>query len=160
MARKVRELSPPAGLARILFRLPIGLYRAGLGWMFGDRFLLLNHLGRKSGLPRQAVLEVVDHDPQTDVYIIAVGFGETSQWYLNLLAQPEASIQVGRRKLDVTAQTLAPEEAGQVMVDFARRYPGEAKLARLLGYEVDGSEADFRQMGEMMTLVALIPRSS
>jgi deazaflavin-dependent oxidoreductase (nitroreductase family) len=158
MAKKVKQLSPPTGLSRWFFRLPIWLYRAGLGWMLGDRFLLLNHIGRKSGLPRQAVLEVVQHDRQSDVYVVAVGFGEKSQWYQNILSQPAVSIQVGRRKLDVTAQPLDPQTAGEVFVDFARRYPGEAKMAGMLGYEVDGSEEDYRQMGELMTLVALRPR--
>lgn len=158
MAKQVKQLSPPTGLARWFFRLPIWLYRARLGWMLGNRFLLLNHTGRISGLQRQAVLEVVQHDRQTDVYVVAVGFGEKSQWYQNILVQPEVSIQAGRRKLNVTAQPLDPRAAGEVFVDFARRYPGEARMAGLLGFEVDGSEEDYRQMGELMTLVALRPR--
>lgn len=158
MARKVKDLTPPKGCSRVFFRMPVWLYRAKMGWLLGDRFLLLNHIGRKTGLPRQAVLEVVQHDEETDVYIVAVGFGEKSAWYRNLLANPEVSIQVGRRKLAVNAVQLSPEEAGQVMVDFARRYPNEAKFANMLGYEVDGTEEDYRHMGEMMTLMAFHPQ--
>ena len=158
MAKKVKQLSPPKGLSRIFFRLPIGLYRAGLGWMLGNRFLLLNHVGRKSGLPRQAVLEVVEHDPETDVYVVAVGFGEKSDWYRNLLVDPDVSIQVGRRKIAVTAECLDPQTAGEIMEDFARRYPMEAKMAGVLGFEVNGSEEDYHKMGEMMTLIAFRPR--
>jgi deazaflavin-dependent oxidoreductase (nitroreductase family) len=158
MAKKVKDLSPPKGLARLLFRLPIWLYRAGLGWILGNRMLLLNHVGRKSGLIRQAVLEVVQHDPQSDEYVVAVGFGERSQWYQNILVQPDVDIVVGRRKLEVTAEQLAPQISGEVIVDFARRYPNEAKLAGLLGFEVDGSEEDYREVGKMLTLIALRPR--
>lgn len=158
MAKKIRELTPPKGLARRFFRLPIFLYQVGLGWIFGNRFLMLNHIGRKSGDTRHAVLEVVQHDPQTDVYIVAVGFGKKSQWYRNILAQPAVSITVGRRKLDVTAEQLDPLAAGQVLVDFARRYPNEARMAGLLGFEVDGSEEDYREMGAMLPLIALRPR--
>ena len=158
MAKKVRELSPPKGLARWFFRLPIFLYKARLGWIFGNRFLMLNHIGRKSGITRHAVLEVVEHDPQTDVYVVAVGFGEKSQWYRNILVQPDVTIRVGRRKLDVTAERLDPQAAGQVLLDFARRYPNEARMAGLLGFEVDGSEEDYCQMGTMLPLVALRPR--
>ncbi len=158
MAKKVKQLSPPKGLARIFFRLPIGLYRAGLGWMLGDRFLLLNHMGRKSGLPRQAVLEVVEHDPETDVYVVAVGFGEKSDWFQNILVDPDVSIQVGRRKISVTAECLDPQTAGDIMADFARRYPMEAKMAGVLGFEVNGSEEDYHEMGKMMTLIAFRPR--
>lgn len=158
MAKQIKELTPPTGVSRVLFRMPIWLYKANLGWMLGGRFLLLNHIGRKTGEPRQAVLEVVDHDKETDTYIVAAGFGKKSAWYQNLLAHPEVSIQVGRRKLNVTAEQLTPEEAGEVMVDFAKRYPNEAKFAGALGYEVDGSEEDYRRMGEMMTLMAFRPR--
>lgn len=157
MAKQVKQLSPPRGLARLFYRLPIWLYRVGLGGVLGERFLLLNHTGRKSGLARQAMLEVVQHDLQTDTYVVAVGFGQKSDWYQNLLAQPEASIQVGRRRLDVTARQLDLQSAGEVMLEFSRKYPGEAKLAGLLGFEVDGTEEDYRAMGEMMTLVALRP---
>lgn len=34
---------PPRGLSRLLYRLPIGLFRLGLGWIFGNHFLLLTH---------------------------------------------------------------------------------------------------------------------
>ena len=59
MAKQVKKLEPPQGCSRLLFRAPVWLYRLGLGGLFGKRMLLLNHTGRKSGLPRQAVLEVV-----------------------------------------------------------------------------------------------------
>ena len=50
-----------AGLVRVrwLVRAPIWLYRARLGFLFGERLLMLEHTGRKSGLLRLAVLEIV-----------------------------------------------------------------------------------------------------
>ncbi len=158
MAKKTKELTPPKGVARLLYRTPIWIYRLGLGGLLGDRFLLLNHIGRKTGLPRQAVLEVVRHDKDTDTFIVAAGFGARSQWYQNILKTPQVSIQVGRRKIAVTAEPLPPEQAGQEIADFARRYPREAKMAGWLGYEVDGTEEDYYQAGTMMMLVALRPR--
>ncbi len=35
---------------------------ARLGWLQGSRFLMLTHIGRKSGLARQTNIEVVGHD--------------------------------------------------------------------------------------------------
>ena len=43
-----------------LFRAPVYLYRWHLGWMLGHRLLLLTHIGRRTGLRRQTVLEVVE----------------------------------------------------------------------------------------------------
>ena len=58
----VKNVQPPAGLTRFLFRVPIHLYRLRLGWLFGSRLLLLNHIGRVSGKPRQTILEVAERD--------------------------------------------------------------------------------------------------
>jgi hypothetical protein len=37
---------------RWVVRTPIGLYRAGLGFVFGSRLLMLEHRGRSSGARR------------------------------------------------------------------------------------------------------------
>jgi deazaflavin-dependent oxidoreductase (nitroreductase family) len=156
--KKVTDRQPPRGCARLLFRAPIYLYRIGLGGLLGGRFLLLSHIGRKSGLPRQAVVEVVHHDKARNTYIIASGFGEKSQWFQNLMHTPHVTIQVGRRKLAVTAERLSLAESGDEMVDYARRHPGAARnLARFMGFEVDGSEGDYRALGEEIPILALRP---
>ena len=142
-----------------LFRAPLFLYRIGLGGLLGTRFLLLNHTGRKSGQLRQTVLEVVKHDKATGTYTIASGFGKKSDWYLNILAQPKVEIQVGWRKLGVTAVPLTPEQSGEAMVDYARQHPTAAKnLGRVIGYDVS-TEAEYRKVGHhAIPFVALEPR--
>ena len=57
----VKNVQPPAGLTRFLFRIPINVYRLRLGRLFGSRLLLLSHIGRVSGKPRRTVLEVAGH---------------------------------------------------------------------------------------------------
>jgi hypothetical protein len=47
--------------SRRLMRAPIWIFRARLGFLFGTRLLMLEHIGRKTGLPREVVLEVFDH---------------------------------------------------------------------------------------------------
>lgn len=91
----------------MLYRMPIYAYRLGCGWIFGDRLMLLNHIGRVSGAPRQAVLEVVRHDRGHDRYVVASGWGPTAAWYRNVLHTPRVSIQVGRRRIPVTAVPLS-----------------------------------------------------
>jgi deazaflavin-dependent oxidoreductase (nitroreductase family) len=157
MAKQVKQLQPPQGCSRVFFRAPIWFYRLGLGVLFGKRMLLLQHTGRKTGLTRQAVLEVVQLLPETNSYIVVAGFGPQSQWYQNILANPQADVQVGWKKWKVVAEQLSPQAGAAAFVDFCKRNPGEAKLAGLLGFEVDGSEEDYRQMGEMMNFVCLIP---
>lgn len=150
----------PTGLIRAFFRAPIYLYRAGFGWLLNGRFLLLNHIGRKTGKARQAVLEVVEHDEATDTYYVASGYGRSSHWFKNIEAAPDVTIQVGRRKLAVTAEILSPEVSGQKMVEYARRMPVAAEnLSKLIGLEVDGTEAGYRRLGrEEIPFVAFRPR--
>lgn len=71
----VKKVTPPAGVTRLLFRLPLYLYRSGLGWLFGHRLMVVNHIGRITGKRRQAVLEVVDHDANDGSYVVASGWG-------------------------------------------------------------------------------------
>jgi deazaflavin-dependent oxidoreductase (nitroreductase family) len=109
-------------MSRRLMRAPIGLYRARLGFLFGSRILLLEHVGRKSGRTRQAVLEVLDH-PDPDTYVVASGFGTRAQWYKNLQADPHAKVSVGTRVSRPTvARTLSTSEADAALRRYIDRH--------------------------------------
>lgn len=155
------RLKRPQGLKRWFFRAPIWLYKIGLGGVMGKRFLLLNHVGRKSGLPRKVVLEVTQYDRDSETYYIASGWGKQSDWFQNLRKQPEVTIQVGGKERPVTAVFLNPEASGEIMVDYARRYPKAAlALSRFMGFQADGREETYRQIGQNIPFVALKPRNS
>jgi len=148
----------PRGLARLLFRAPVWLYRRGLGWLLGRRFLLLTHTGRRSGLPRQTVLEVVAYDPASGRCVVASGFGPRSDWVLNIQADPRLEVQSGRERFRGTARQLAPPEAGQALLDYARRHPGAFReLSRFMGFPPPRDEDEIRAMGGRMALFALEP---
>lgn len=148
----------PRGVRRLLFRLPIRLYRARLGFLLGKRFLLIEHRGRKSGKCRQVVVEVVVHDPLHDEVVVASGFGPKADWYLNVLAHPEVTIQLGSRSWRARAVKLEAEEAAEAMVHYARRHPRAARgLSRFMGFRVDGSERDYRAVGERVPMIRFSP---
>jgi deazaflavin-dependent oxidoreductase (nitroreductase family) len=158
MPEKISEVKPPRGLARLAWRAPIWFYRLGLGGLLGEHFVLLNHVGRKSGRPRQAVVEVVQHDKETGAYIVASGFGEKSDWFQNVMAHPEIRIQVGNKRMAASAQRLALPQATEVMLDYNHRHPAALRtLAGILGYRIDGSDADARFFAEVIPIVALVP---
>ena len=155
----VKNIQPPAGLTRLVFRIPIHLYRLRLGWLFGSRLLLLNHIGRVSGKPRQTVLEVAERDG--DSYVVASGWGPTAAWYRNILHTPDVTIQVGTRTIPVTAIPLDKDQGAQVFVRYGSRHRTAAKyvLPRVLGFSVDGSDADFRAVGQQLPFVRFVPRA-
>ena len=140
---------PPTGLQRLLWRVPIWLFRAGFGWLFGKRLMLLTHTGRKSGQPRQAVVEVAGFDPATNSYTVASGFGFKSDWYRNVCATPGVTIQVGNRRMQAESHPLSPAESGTAMVEYAHRNPSLARgLAKVIGHQVDGTDETYRQIAE------------
>jgi deazaflavin-dependent oxidoreductase (nitroreductase family) len=154
MAAATRK--PPTGVSRFVFRMPIYLYKARLGWLLRGRFMLLHHVGRKSGLPREAVVEVVRHDAASGDYYICSGFGEKAQWYQNLMAEPNIGIQVGTQEMDVRAARITPDDGSTEMLDYAARHPGAAKkLAGFMGFPEDGSEAAYQEAGRVLPFLRL-----
>jgi deazaflavin-dependent oxidoreductase (nitroreductase family) len=109
--------------SRRLMRAPAWIYRARAGALFGSRILMLEHVGRKSGVPRYAVLEVVDH-PAPDTYVVASGFGRKAQWFRNIRADPRVRVYVGshapRRGI---ARVLDRQHADRTLAAYRGRHP-------------------------------------
>jgi len=159
MNEVIHDVKLPRGLSRLLYRLPILFYHGGLGWLLGKRFLLLTHTGRISGLPRQAVLEVIRFDRGRGSYYVISGFGEQADWFRNIQLTPEVEITVGHRCKEALAEILPQEDAEWELLDYARRHPLAARmLPRLLGYRVDGSEEGYRALARQLKVVRFYPR--
>lgn len=124
----------------------------------GSSGVVCYHIGRISGNPRRAILEVVEHDG--DSYVVASGRGRTAAWYRNILHRSDVTIQVGTQTMPVTAVPLSKEEGGQVFGRYGSRHPTAAKYVfpRVLGFCVDGSDADFRAVGQHLPFVRFVPR--
>jgi deazaflavin-dependent oxidoreductase (nitroreductase family) len=106
-----------------LVRFPIAIFRAGFGFLFAGRLLLLEHLGRSSGQPRYVALEVLTR-PSRDEVIIASGFGRTSQWFKNLQANPHCHVSIGaRRRVPATANVLPADEAAALLAAYQDAHP-------------------------------------
>lgn len=148
---KLSEPQPPRGIMRWLARLPIALYRAGLGGLLGSRFLRLKHTGRVSGKPRSTVLEMLDMDRERGEYFVASGWGERSDWVKNIQADPQVEIQVGSRRMEARARRLTPEQAAEKMVRYGQKHPGTLQsLARVMGYRVKPNEQAYRELGRQV----------
>ncbi len=113
----------PSGMLRLGLRLPIWLFRLHLDFMLGDRFLMLTHTGRKSGLPRRTVIEVVQHDEAIDTYYVVSGWAEKSDWYQNIRKTPQVKVQVRGRKFQSQAEFISQEKAIDILQTYARKHP-------------------------------------
>ncbi len=111
---------------RWLMRLPIPMYRAGLGWLLGPRFVMIEHLGRSSGEPRYAVVEIVEREGRA--LRVASGFGTRAQWYRNLRANGVAYLSTGGVRRERVAVDLLDDVASDTVLDRYRAAHPDAWL--------------------------------
>jgi deazaflavin-dependent oxidoreductase (nitroreductase family) len=145
-------------LGRLFFRAPIMLYRIGLGGLMPMQ-LLLTTVGRKTGRPRQAVVDVLKHDAATDTYYVVSAYGAHSDWYRNLEANPTVRAQVRWRKFPARATILPQDEAEDLLLDYWRRHRLYARVTmRLVGVKA-ASEEDVRAAARRLRVVAIQPEA-
>ena len=115
---------PPTGFKRWFFRAPVWFYRARLGFLFGHRMLYLVTRGRRSGQPRETVVEATRYNRQAGVVIVISGWGERADWYRNLRAGPPIEIRFGGRRYPSPPQRfLDADQIALVLQDYARARP-------------------------------------
>ena len=145
-----------------LFRGPVYLYHWHLGWLFGHRALLLTHVGRKTGLHRQTVLEVVEYRTPGPEVIVVNGFGRDSDWVRNIESKGGEEITVGLQHFRASHRFLEENEAVQVIRGYEHRNRFIAPVVRrglswILGWNYEASDADRRRLVEQLPLIAFRP---
>jgi deazaflavin-dependent oxidoreductase (nitroreductase family) len=151
----------PDRFRRWLLNAPIHLYRGWLGELFRWRHILkLQTTGRRSGLPREAL---VSYLPLDGSYIVFSGWGTRGHWYRNLSANPSVTIQVGRWQLQATAHPVdEPARRRELMLamrDFSDRCGPPPILRPILRhlYDYDASIQLAVKHAEELPVVELIP---
>lgn len=155
----------PGGWRKLFFKQPIALYRgAGADVMKSRCILLLTTTGRRSGQPRTAGVSFM---PMGDNYIVFSGWGVQSDWYRNLLANPDVKLKVGKRTLRATAVPVADPERRRELMRQMRARAGQCgppnpirallKLTGIFDYE---AELDLAiKQGGALPVIELIPIS-
>ena len=100
----------------------------GAGMPFGPN-VLLTVRGRTSGVPHTFPVAVVELDGRR---FVQSPFGEVN-WVRNLRASGEAIVTKGRRREDVDAVEIAPEDGGPILRDAFAPYLRSRVLATVLG---------------------------
>ena len=147
---------------RRLLRAPTWLFRARLGWLLAQRFLMITHLGRKSGREYRTVVEVVGRVRANDEYVVMSGFGHTSDWLRNLQAGGGREVAVGTRRFRPELRMLDVDEAATILGDYERHNRLIAPVVRrvlsgLVGWRYTGTEVGRRRLVHDLPLVALRP---
>jgi deazaflavin-dependent oxidoreductase (nitroreductase family) len=134
LTRLMRRLGQTAGFSKVYSKVgpvidpKIRDLRDGrvMAAVYGFPILTLHTTGAKSGQPRLSPLVYVrDGD---DVMLIGTNFGQAKHpgWTANLLAHPDAAVEIGPVRLAVRA-ALVDDETWQAMFPrFVAVYPGYA----------------------------------
>ncbi len=91
--------------------------------------MALSHVGRRSGIERQSILEVAVFHPETHEAVVASAFGATADWYRNIQHRPAHLVQVGRERYVPEQRFLDPDEARAAAEEFCRNHRLEARMA-------------------------------
>ncbi len=135
----------PGVFFKQLFKLPVYMYRMGLGKAIGKRILILTTRGRRTGKLRQTALEY-GYDEDTHSYSVMAGWGGTTDWYRNAIAYPRVQIQVGVKKLDAVAERLTEDEVTRMLIEITRINPKAIRIwSRWAVEPIDGSEESLRK---------------
>jgi deazaflavin-dependent oxidoreductase (nitroreductase family) len=100
------------------------------GQFEGAPVLLLHSTGARSGEERVSPMMYLADGDRYLVFASAAGADRNPAWYWNLVAKPDASIEVGDEHLNVRADELKGAERDEKYAEQAKRYPGFAEYER------------------------------
>jgi deazaflavin-dependent oxidoreductase (nitroreductase family) len=84
------------------------------GQMAGRNLILLTTTGARSGEPRTVVLAFGRHGDTIVAIASNNGAPAHPAWYINLLARPTATVELGPAKFGVRARTAKPHERAEL----------------------------------------------
>ena len=103
------------------------------GYFEGAPMVLLHHRGRKSGREYVNPTQYLPHETDPDIgYVFATknGVPTNPDWYYNLSAAGDGSVERGTDTYKVTVCEVTGAERDRIYAEQARRYPGYAEYPR------------------------------
>lgn len=129
-----------AAAQRLATRLHFFAYRASGGRvggrLVGSPVLLLLTKGRRSGRERTTPLLYLEDGE--DFVVVASNGGAPSDpdWWLNLKADPAATVEIGEKRLRVRAREVGGEEKRRLWARLVEMYPSYADYQRRTDREI------------------------
>jgi len=150
---------PPAFMIPIL-KLPLLLYRTGLGWLLGHRFMLLTHIGRRSGKVRRTVLAVLHFDAGTRE-IMAISAWSASDWYKNIQTSPALQVETGFTRYAPIHRSLSTAEIAALFDAYREKNPIFSRIVcRIPGWQWDAAGEELLDLAKTLRGVALQPKQN
>ncbi len=120
---------------------------------------MLTNIGRKSGLKRQVVLEVLYHNKISGEYYVLSGWGEKSDWFMNIRINPEVVVNVGGKRFEALAFQVTSEAAESVISQYAYQHPRAFRILskRILGADLKITKNSFKKLATYLPVICLQP---
>jgi deazaflavin-dependent oxidoreductase (nitroreductase family) len=106
------------------------------GGLFGSRvpgvppMLLLDHVGARSGRQRTSPLAYLDDGDSIVIVASKGGSPRHPAWFHNLRANPDTTVQVGSRRMPVTARVATSQERSRLWPRVVALYRGYEQYQR------------------------------
>ncbi|MBO0782000.1 MAG: nitroreductase family deazaflavin-dependent oxidoreductase [Ktedonobacteraceae bacterium] len=92
----------------------------------GAPLLLLTTTGARSGMARTTPVMYLPDGERLIIFASKAGASTNPDWYHNLMAHPQATVEVGSETFEVTASEVTGEQRDQLYARQAALYPGFA----------------------------------
>jgi deazaflavin-dependent oxidoreductase (nitroreductase family) len=99
------------------------------GPFLGAPMVLLTTTGAKSGQPRVAPLVYLRDGDRVVIFASKAGAPTNPDWYHNLAANPNVSVEVGADKYEATAEEITGEERNRLFAAQVAVMPGFQEYA-------------------------------
>ncbi|HEU5062247.1 MAG TPA: nitroreductase/quinone reductase family protein [Solirubrobacterales bacterium] len=97
------------------------------------RIALVDHVGAKSGIRRTSPLICLEDAGRVVVTASKAGQPTNPNWFHNLMAHPETTVQVGGEVRDVRARVAGDEERERLWPRFVAIFPAFELYERITG---------------------------
>jgi deazaflavin-dependent oxidoreductase (nitroreductase family) len=94
------------------------------GQFEGAPIVLLHTTGAKTGRERVNPMMYLDLDGHRYVFASKAGAESSPDWYHNLVAHPDVTVEVGSDTYEATATSVIGDDRDRIYAEQARRYPG------------------------------------
>ena len=101
------------------------------GYFENMPLLILHHTGRKSGETRENPLAYVEEDGRYYIFASKGGSPTNPDWYHNIKANPEVTVELGTERFTATASEVSRSERDRIYGDQAARLENFAEYERM-----------------------------
>lgn len=131
-------------------------YAIGLGPLIGKMVLLLTTIGRKSGKDRVTPLQ---YEEMGGKYLVAAALGDKTDWYRNILANPQVKIHVKSKRIAGVAEIITDTEKKASFLDYRfKKHPRMVgSIMRADGVPIPPQRKDLLEYAEKISLVCITP---